>query len=261
MAKPIASDVSITVLGLISFSADLVPLTESARKEQSFRMVCPDCEAPTPSQQGYTCSEGHGPYSSGQMRKALEVDRVLSFVTQEEIADVKQTELPAKVANFGLYPSKDVLAATYPTGAVYRLRVEKAVDAVKVVTALVKEGTYRFVAEVNLGARSGQKLFQLAEWCGHLVIEELARPELVSPLSPVETTVDAKLIAKAGELAATQVEDFDPTAFSSKVRARAMALADSKRDGSAPVGVSAPTVTKVDPTADLMDLLTKALGA
>lgn len=260
MARPAASDVNITVLGLISFQADLMPIAESPRKEVGFKMVCPECPTPQVTDQRYICPNGHGPFSSGQMGKAQEVDKVLHFVSADEVSAVKETELPAKVANFGLYPAREVLAATRPSGAAYRLRVEKAVQQVQVVTALVREGSYVFVAEVNLGARSGQKLFRLAEWNGHLVMEELARPELVIPVDANTEVAPAELVAKATQLAGGQVESFDPAKFSNRVRERALALAEAKRSGQAVAAPGTPTVTKVDPVADLMSLLDSALG-
>ena len=260
MARPAASDVQITVLGLISFQADLLNIAEAVKKETSFRMVCPECTDPTPGVQGYSCVNGHGPYTSGQMQKAQEVDKVLHFVSADEVAAVKEKELPPKVANFELYPTRDVLAATRTSGVVYRLRVEKAIQQVQVVTSLVREGTYTFVAEVNLGGRGNQRLFKLGEWNGHLTFEELARPELVVPFDASTDAAPAELVAKATQLAAGQVESFDPAKFSSKVRERALALADAKRSGQAATSPGTPTVTKVDPVADLMSLLDQALG-
>lgn len=260
MARPAASDVTVTVLGLISFQADLLNIAENPRKETGFKMVCPECPAPTVTDQRYLCPSGHGPFSSGQMAKAQEVDKVLHFISTDEVSAVKEKELPAKVANFGLYPAREVAAATHTSGSIYRLRVDKAVQQVQVVLALVREGSYVFVAEVNLGGRTGQKLFRLSEWNGHLVMEELARPELVVPFDVNTETAPAELVAKATQLASTQVESFDPAKFSSKVRERAMALADAKRSGQAVATPTTPTVTKVDPAQDLMDLLSKALG-
>jgi hypothetical protein len=260
MARPAVSDLQVTVLGLISFQADLLPITESPAKAQSFRLVCPECDVPTPSIQGYTCPSGHGPHSSGEMLRAQEVDKELHFVTAEEIAEVKTTDLPPKVANFDLYPTRDVLAATYPTGVTYRVRTDQVIDSIKVIVSMVREGTYSFVGEVNLGARSGQKVFKLSEWQGNLLFEELARPEQVIPVEPADLNVNPALVEKANMLAATQVEDFDAAKFTSRTRERALALADSKRGQDSTVAASAPTATKVDSAADLMSLLEQALG-
>lgn len=259
MARPAASDVSFTVLGLISFQADLMPLTESTAKEISFKLVCPECAEPTKVDQKYLCPNEHGPFVTGDCGRAKEVGKALVKVTDEDIKALKEPTLPAKEMSISVFPAAQVDASTRPSGAAYRLRAEKNLPVVAMVAALVADGEFAFVGEMNLG-RSGQKLYRLATWRGELVAEELARPDEVVEFAATAVAYEPKVLDQAKQLAALQVGDFDPVQFRNLVRERAAALDEALLSG-APTATVATLSPAKDPVVDLMAALEASIAA
>lgn len=260
MARPAASDVSFTVLGLISFQADLMPLTESTVKEISFKLVCPDCAEPTKLDQKYLCPAGHGPFSTSDAARAKEVQKDrLVHVTAEEIKAVKEPTLPAKEMTVSVFPAAQVDDATRPSGLAYRVRAEKNLPVVSMIADLVTGGDFALIGELTLG-RSGQKLYRLSTWKGELVLEELARPDEVIEFAATTVPYDAKLLDQAKQLASLQAGDFDPVQFRDQARERAHALDEAKLAG-APAPKPAAALPAKEGTTDLLAALEASIAA
>lgn len=268
MPRPAASDVNFTLFGLVNFTADLLPLTES-KKEAEYRMVCAACmgEDPkgTPSKldQRYLCShdEKHGPFMSGDAARAVELgtgkNKSLVYVTDEEIATVKEPSLPPKQMSLNVVPTAQLEEATRPSGKAYRLVAEKGEQVVRMIADLIAaEPEYAFVGECNV-ARS-QSFYRLVTWKGDIIMQEMARPDEVIEFEPTPVQYDPRVLDQAKKLVAATVENFDPIAFRNTVRERARALTDAKSNGlPAPVAaaVAAPASSGMD---DLLALLEAA---
>jgi non-homologous end joining protein Ku len=254
--KPTASDVSVSLLGLINFQVDLLPIAQSASSGPSFKMICVTCPKPTPVNQNYSCGKGHGPFKQADLPKALEVGKTLQRVTLEEITALREPQLPPKELSLSAFPTEQVEAATRPGGSTYRVRAERNQALVQMVTDLVASGEATFLGELNLSGT--QKLYRLAVWKDTLVLEELVRPDMVHPFEATPTLYDARLLEQARQLTEIQLDDFDPVQYRNFVRERTVALA-AKADG-APVVAAVPAPVK-DPAADLLAALEAAVAA
>lgn len=255
-----ASDVAIG-LGLIRTTVDVVPARRSDG-EAKFKLICPQCTTPTRGAQTYICihDETHH-YTSDEADRAIEVDKVLKRVTPEEIAAIKDTELPAGEINFLVVPAAEVEAATLPSGALYRLRPKAENDqAYGLFAALVSDPAYAFIGELTM--RSNQKLYRASVWKGQVVLQELVRPSEFHEADPIDIHIDPRLAAVSAKLVETLAESFDPDAFANRIRERALALAEAKRSGApAPAKPKPVTPTAVDATDQLLAMLTASVAA
>lgn len=268
MARTVASDVSFTLFGLVNFTADLLPLTES-KKAAEFRMVCAGCFGDDPEgtpqklRQQYVCDSNpkHGPFTSGEAARATELgtgkNAVLAYVTDAEVESVKEPTLPPKEMSVSVFPAAQVDAATRPSGKAYRLFNDKAQGqaVLRVIASLIADSEYAFVGECNV-ARS-QGFYRLLTWKGEIILQELARPDEVIEFTESADAVNPRALEQAKKAAAATVENFDAVAFRNTVRERARALNDAKATG-VPVPVAAPTTKAASGMDDLLALLEAA---
>jgi non-homologous end joining protein Ku len=255
-----ASDVAIG-LGLIRTTVDVVPARRSDG-EAKFKLICPSCDTPTRGAQTYICThDDTHHFTSDQADRAIEVDKTLKRVTADEIAEIKDTELPAGEINFLVVPAGEVEAVTLPSGALYRLRPKAENDqAYGLFAALVSDPNFAFIGEMTM--RSNQKLYRASVWRGQVVLQELVRPSEFHEADPININIDPRLTAVSAKLVETLAEPFDPEAFANRVRERALALAEAKRSGApAPAKPKPITPTAVDPTDQLLAMLTASVEA
>lgn len=177
----------------------------------------------------------HGPFTVGEAARAKEIAKVLYRVTEDEIAEVKETDLPEKQGDVEVFPAEQIERATMPSGSIYRLRPKGGLPLYAMLLDLVGDTAKAYIVELNL--RGGQKLYRVAvETDGanrQLVLHELIRPGDLAPFDAlVLPSYDGRLLDQAGQLVDARIEDFDPSKFENGVKARAKALAESKRDPS-----------------------------
>jgi non-homologous end joining protein Ku len=259
MARPAISDVAVSILGIINFSANLVRVTEPQGKGETFKMICPTCTDPTKPTQKYLCPTCSGQFSSGELDKAREVGKTLHRVSQEDVASVRTTSLPEKEIKLVPYKASEVLTRTFADGVAYRLDVAKfrdvgamAVDLVAATPELV------YVGQMNAG-RGTEKLFQLTTWNGALVLQEIARPDEVIEFEAPQVAYDTRLLEPAKAWAAMQVAEFSAEDFASRRKAR-LAELDATVTGDAPVAPAAPA-KPASGTDDLLAMLQAQIDA
>jgi non-homologous end joining protein Ku len=250
--KTAASDVAVSLLGLINFQVDVLPVAQSEASGPKFKTICSTCSDPTPVNQQYVCPKNHGPFKAADLPKALEVGKTLKPVSAEEIEKLRKPKTPPKELTLGVFPTEQVNTRTRPTGAVYRLRAERNQALVQMVTDMVSGGEITFVGELVLPP-AGERLFRLGVWKGALMLEELARPELVHDFESAPVTYEPKLLEQAKQLAQLQNVEFDPAQYRNSIRDR---IADLAATGEGvPVALATPT------QSDLADNLLAALEA
>lgn len=224
MARTRATASNVTVsLGLVSFPVDLVPATRSKASEVSTKMVCPLC-APDELRsvdQRYHCSHDseHGPFSQGELGRALVVDGELRPLPAEGIGE------EARSTGIGLtvHPAGQVEAHTMPSGNIYRLRPKGAAGHYGLMLELVRDMGVAFLAEfTNKGAT---KLYRLVERHGVLVLTELVRPSEFHEPEAVDVHCDERLLPTARMLVDSLLDEFDAESFGDRRRERLAALA------------------------------------
>lgn len=254
-----ASDTTIA-LGLVRTIVDVVP----ARKGDgalSLKLICPSCPTETRPRQEYVCTkdESHR-FSSDEADRAIEVDKTLRRVTEDEINEIKESNLPAGEINLLVVPAADVEQATLASGALYRLRPKAENDqAYGLLAAFLSDPQYAFICEMTM--RSAQKFYRCFVWRGVIVLQELVRPSEFHEADPINIPVDPRLQKMGAKLIEGLVEPFDPEKFANKIRERAAALAEAKRSGAPVEAKPKPVTPKVDSTDALLAMLTASVEA
>jgi DNA end-binding protein Ku len=239
-----------------TFTASLIPVKESSKPVASFTSVCPHCEATTKLNQKMYCpnDEKHGPFGKNDVAKGREVSKGKYIkVTDEEIAAIKEPTLQANLLELTAFRSEQVDAATRPTGTAYFIAVTEGSTAKMLFDLLATNPDKALVGELTLATT--QKMFRLSTWNRSLFLQELIRPtEIAAPVEVGGTEYKERLFALYNELLEEAVEDFDPLAFTSRVRARIAEL-DSQ------LGAQLETVTARDVSNATLDGLEALLAA
>jgi hypothetical protein len=259
MARPVMSDVAVSILGIINFSANLIRVTEPKAKGESFKLICPSCTTPTKPSQKYICPDCAGAFSSGELDKAREVGKALHRVTADDVAAVRTTSLPEKEIRLTPYKASEVLPRTQPDGTSYRLDVVKFKDVGAMAVDLVDATPdVVYIGEMNAG-RGQEKLYQLVTWNGALILQEIARPDEVVEFETAPVTYDARLLEPAKAWASMQVAEFTADDFASRRKARIAEL-DATVTGNAPATPAAPA-KPAGGTDDLLAMLQAQIDA
>lgn len=206
-----------------SFPASLVPIRESSKPAASFTSLCPHCEGASKVNQVYMCPNdaAHGPIKKGELAKGREVAKGKYVrVTDEEAAALKEPTLEANQLELTVFRSEDVDNATTGNGTGYFLAITEDTSSAKMLfDLLVANPDKTLVGEMTLGTT--QKMFRLGTWNRSLFLQEVIRPtEIATPIAVGGVDYKAKLFPVYEELFEEAVEEFDPTAFASKIRER-----------------------------------------
>jgi non-homologous end joining protein Ku len=248
--------------GLANLQCSMVPVKKS--EPGGLKIVCPDCEDTTKLEQRYLCPvDGqHGPFTAAEAARAIEVDRQLKRVTEDEAKALKEPTLPSGSAEFTAFPAHEVEAATMQSGATYRLRPKNAQRQYSALVDFLRDGKAEQALITELTYRDVQKMYRLIERDGMLVLVELVRPGELHPAENVTVEYQVELLDMFASAFEDQVEEFDPEAFASTTRDRVAALEASKRDPNAPVLAPAPKVAakKTDDDDALMAALSARMG-
>lgn len=226
MARTRATASNVTVsLGLVSFPVDVVPATRSKASEVSTKMVCPLCAPDKLSavEQRYHCSHdsAHGPFTQGELSRALVVGGEMRPVTAEDLAEINGARSTG--VELTVHPAVQVEAHTMPSGNIYRLRPKGAADHYGLMLELVRDTGVAFLAEfTNKGA---SRLYRLVARHDVLVLTELVRPSEFHEPEPVEARCDGRLLPTARMLVDSLLDEFDPESFVDRRRERLVALA------------------------------------
>lgn len=220
--------------GLVNLECSMVPVKRS--EAASAKLVCPECEDATKLDQRYLCpaDDGHGPFTTSEAGRAIEVDKILRKITPEEAAALKEPTLPSGQAEFSSFPAEEVEANTMAHGSVYRLRPKNAQRQYSALVDFLRGGKAGQALITELTYRGNQRMYRLIERDGMLVLTELVRPGEMHPAENVTTEYAADLLEMfAGAFEANE-QEFDPEEFASVTRTRVAELETSKRDPNAP---------------------------
>jgi hypothetical protein len=254
------SNIMFSLLGAVTFSADIVGVTKAGISSQSdLKTICTECDSPLT--RSMNCA-AHG--AIAEPRRAREVDDVLVPLTDAQVDFIAGTNLPTGVVNIIHVEPAELAAAVRPGESAYRVRPaqnKKKQDiptpGLALLTDMVSAGRFTFIAEVKLGAREREILVQLEVWNDQLILQELIRPEDLADadkVTPVE--YDLTALDMLAELLEHRVETFDPTSVANPKAAR-MAALESTELFSVPATVTAV----VAPSADLLGALAASLEA
>lgn len=266
MAKARASLAGVTVsLGVMNFDVDLVPATRAkadkrAADNVSLKRCCPTCTTGTPIKQLLFCEHKHGPFPQNELAYAVETDKGLRKVTDDEATSVKAPTVEVKSVAFSVFPAGQVTSVTMPSGNVYRMRLPaKASKATKqayaLTLALVTDESLAFVAE--LVVKGATKLYRGVARDGMITLTELYRPSLFHEPDGADVACDEALVDVGRAMVAEMVADFDPEAWDSAAEARLVALQAAADAGETP---PVPTEFQAATAAaeDLLSLLQAA---
>lgn len=258
--RTFASNVTVS-LAVMNMQTDLLPVKQGDGAVK-FKIVCPDCDDTVTMDQKYICTEDESHvHTSGTAARAKDVDGVLVKVTAEDIEAIKEPTLEPNQLDLQVYPADQVDAATRPVGVAYRVRPKPTKGSMQVygvLRDLFADESVAYIGEMTI--RSEQKLFRAEVWHGQILLQELARPELVAPVDQIDVTYDTKLLKTAKALADALVEDFDPEAFRSVVQQRAAEF-DAAQRAAATGTAPAPKKKAAPKQDDSTDALLAALEA
>jgi non-homologous end joining protein Ku len=266
-ARAATSGAQFTFLGVITLVADVLPVVRPEPKLDT-KMVSPALPDPTPLKQQYVV-EGRSdlePCTQQTARRAIELDdKTLTFVTPEEIEELRSPDVPEGECEFKVFPASDVDAVTTAIGA-FRLRPTKMVAGSKaqqtyaMLVELVADAAQRDVPLVFIGEitfRDTQRMVRCEARDGNLVLVHLSRPgEMYDPVI-VPLDFDLKNLSMASQLVDLQTEKFDPEVY----RSTALERAESFKAELAKVGKRDLPMPDLVESADNADDLLAALTA
>lgn len=261
--KSIASGIRGTMLGLVSFSFDAVPVGRpNAKKDESFKLLSPAFE---PVSQRYINEAGDLFEQRDLVKGRLTDDDKWVAVTPEEVAAAKVGTLEANEITFTVHNAAEVAAATRPGEKAYRLRPSRnskknITDADANLYATIRELVDAQSGLVFIGAlrlRDTRKVYRLEVWDGQLVLAELTCDEDLAERDVITGTVDEAMADQLGELAGLSVSPWDSSVHRWDVAAAVDELVAAK--------AGSPYIQKV-PVApvkddDLMKVLAAAIAA
>lgn len=227
-------------LGPLMTTGRLVPvIATGAREYKEFTTCCPDCEEPNRPSQGYTCDQGHGPYSISQLHRAKDVgDGTLVRVSQEEYEAARRSSLPLNRFVASVHPKDQFEAITWDAENAYVLQPDTMNDEFALMVKLVRDTDKVFVAVVNL--RHSEGLFRLAVWGNNLVVQKVLWPAEVNTLATPGLEVDVSAFNAAAGMLERISADFDPDTYQSSVKARLEELTASLSGEEAVVRLPSP---------------------
>lgn len=254
--KAYVKDFKVAV-GPITTTGELVKIDKTDTTGQ-YVSVCPVCvESPIKPRQTYVCDACESSHPIGELRKAKLVDGELKFVSQEQIAEAKTSDLPKNVLKVTVHPSDEVWTQTYSSGGnAYVFVPSQADEYYSTLVALVADPTKTFLGVCNL--RNNEGLFRLNAWRDQLVVQKIAWPDEVDALEAAALTVDEEILKFAKEFVDRITVPFDADSYRSTVKARLAAINATLGDANAPVPVQ-PAETKPK-QSDLLMLLKASVG-
>ena len=249
------SDVTVGFLsGLVNVQVDLVPLKKSDQQVKT-KMICDECDEPVGLKERYVCPNDadHGPWTRGSAARAVEIDKELKPVTDEQLAELREPELPKGEVQFQVFPADQVDPVTIIGGAAYRIRPRGTPAVLAALVDLVADESRAFLGEITI--RSQQKMVRCIVRDGNLVLVELVRPGEFNEPEEYPTEYPAELLEALEGNVDKMTSDFDPEAFHSYHRERAATLEAQLRDPNAPKPEKKTPVAASDGTEGLIALL------
>lgn len=222
------------VLGPIGFDVNFFPPRRS--HSDDLISLCPTCLEEA--KQKYWCEEhDHGPFSYGEIVRGFEAGQPVA--SAEEIKAVKGVE-DSDEFNLFRYPAADVEASTYPVGTPYVMRPVPGTPAPLYPMVMAKIGAdgrvnmgndqiVTLVGEVVL--KGNRKLMQLRTWKGHLVAQELCRPESLHEFEELSLTPDDRFEQFVDDSIDLIGADFDPESFADQARQRVAEFTAARAEG------------------------------
>lgn len=248
--------------GLLSVVGDVLNVKRpNAAKDEQFKKICPLHPGdPHLVSQRYVCADGLADdvLLPSECLKGRPVEDGFKIVSQDDISKAKESEIPKKTLDLAAHPYDPT--TTFASGQAFVFRPEAANQFYSALLLLVNE---QGVVETETGDkmlvgltsfRSGSEAFvRLERWGSQLVLRELIRPEDVDSFESIDGTVETKVIDMARQVIEAQSEEFDPSAYRSRVRERIAALVEAEGEGVQPL-------TTARPKEDTMALLEATLA-
>lgn len=264
-ARTAAKDAKLSLLGgLMTLVVDVLP-AKIAEERIEFKLICPDEDEPTKPVQRYVHPDdvdGTGPirmWPVGELNRAREIDGILYPVTDDDIAEAKETLLPSGEMEVTFVPAEQFEARSRPSGMLYRLRPKAQPKVYAAVYAEI-DALSDVAAICELTMRGSQRLYRLQAWNGALVLQEQVRPGEFYDGETYNLECDERLRATLHGAIEAQVVDFDPEGYVNFLRQRAQELDEAKRDPNAPKPERKAKVVE-DSTDDLIALLEASAAA
>lgn len=230
-------------LGVLNLQVDLVSAQPSKKNAASdapkLRNICPTCENPSLLKQELYCeSSHHGPFGSADADKAMADGDGLVRVDPNEVKVAKAPETKDRSIELHVYRSREVEAATLPSGTLYRLRPTRGPKAAPpsesdlrsyhLLTKLVAATELAFVAEVVVKGVS--QMYRCIVHDGSLTLVGLVRPAEVVPSELLEIPelpdCEDRLVREGRKLVKAATETFEPEAWQDGAQLRLRELRD-----------------------------------
>jgi non-homologous end joining protein Ku len=216
--RPYATDVKVK-FGMVTVTVDCMPVKISSTGGTSFVNVCPECVT-KPTQQ-YVCADGHGPFTSGELAKARKVGKEFVLITDEEVAEIRKSDLVQRVLNLKPCPREQIEAQTRPGETQYRLKLTGPgeEDGYSLLRYLADNRETTLYGVCKLTETGTPTPFRLEVWNDQIVMQSLLRPQNLTPadacpvgVNPAYAEMGAQLLEKlradfsADDLADERVE-------------------------------------------------------
>lgn len=253
-------------LGLVSIPVAVNKATEDVRS--GFHNVCDQGHPPARTRQSLACSACGNDDRSTFVKGREADDGGYIIVSPEELKEA--TAVDPKVINamaLSAHPRDGVMGSTVVTGKVYNLLPGKGVDpsqyatVVEAVRRAEQEGTV-LTTVWAYNARSAPAMYLIQARDESLVASEMAWPEAVRAVPPVEGDADEALVGQFTSLITMSRSAFDPEAHRDGRAETIEALLASKTPQASgdPEAVDAPKALAPGST-NIADQLAAALAA
>lgn len=287
------SGVNVTLFGLVNLQVDAMPVkAKDANKAREFHLIAPaavisdaiqlEQRFVIPDGVNVLDSDGNVDPSAQRVFTKDECDRgytvedeslvrVSDEARDEVLHGAEDTRLPDNDIQLRVFKRADLDAETVPAGNAYRIRPHSKKGKINpqhtsiylmIRDLVASQPDLVFVGELT--SRSVQNMYRLDVRDGQLVLVGLIRPGDLAESDEINGEYDAALLAKAEELMAGSVEEFNGEEFANQVKVRAEAFAAEQAliaAGGTPIAPVALVAPKADKTDSMLDLLDAAIAA
>jgi non-homologous end joining protein Ku len=216
-------------LGPIQLVGRLLPLIQSerARGANKFRQVVPDTDVPVLAKQRYIADgadEADAPtlYTARDLVYALETDDGLAFVSAEDVAEARKSDLPLNVCNVTIHPAETVNDCLFPADNSYVFEPALANEHYAALVSAVADPRFVFLAAMNL--RNHEGLFRIVVHNDALVVQKMYWPEDLNEIDLPDVETTPQLVNAVSAMVSALMVDFDPESYTSGVREKVAAI-------------------------------------
>jgi DNA end-binding protein Ku len=245
--------------GTISFGLVSVPIrlyTAARNSHISFHMVHRECGSRV--KQQYFCPIDERVVERSELAKAYPLDKKTNVIIEEQDLKSVQPE-SSEIMEIQEFVKMSELDPIYFDASYYALPEDSGKRAYELLLLAMKEKGVAGVAKLTMHQR--EHMVAIRPYDGGITLHTLFFPEEVREVagygSKLETKLNAKEIALAGQFVAALTDKFEPRKFRDTYEEQVLKMIERKAEGKPAAEVIARK--KAAPVTDLMDALKQSI--